>query len=175
LTDAAPPGAGGEPAPPGAAGAPAPPVAVRGVHHVGATVADVDAALAFWEPFLGVRARFRGRLARPYLGESVGHPGVEIEAALVDLPGGGLLELLDYRLDGRAEHDDDTKHPGNVHLCLAVEDAEAAWRRAVELGARPVRADGPVTIDAGPNEGARAAYLRVHDGISLELFQPPRG
>jgi hypothetical protein len=29
-------------------------------------------------------------------------------------------------------------------------------------------------VDGGPNEGARAAYLRIHDGISLELFQPPR-
>jgi catechol 2,3-dioxygenase-like lactoylglutathione lyase family enzyme len=149
------------------------PAPVRGLHHVGATVADVDAALAFWEPFLGVRARFRGLLSRPYLGESVGHPGVEIEAALVDLPGGGLLELLDYRLEGRVRHDDDTKHPGNVHVCLAVADAEAAWRRATELGATPVREAGPVTVDAGPNAGARAAYLRLHDGVTLELFQPP--
>jgi catechol 2,3-dioxygenase-like lactoylglutathione lyase family enzyme len=146
---------------------------IDGVHHVGASVADVAAALAFWEPFLGVEARFRGRLSRPYLGESVGHPGVEIEAALVDLPGGGLLELLEYQLDGREQTPDDTKHPGNVHLCLAVGDAQAAWARAVALGARPVREAGPVEIDAGPNAGARAAYLRIHDGISLELFQVP--
>jgi catechol 2,3-dioxygenase-like lactoylglutathione lyase family enzyme len=146
---------------------------VLGVHHVGASVADLDAALAFWEPFLGTRARFRGRLSRPYLGESVGHPGVEIDAAIVDLPGGAVLELLDYQLEGRLAGDDDTKHPGNVHLCLAVADAGAAWERAVALGARPVRAAGPVEVDAGPNLGARVAYLRVHDGISVELFQVP--
>jgi hypothetical protein len=33
--------------------------------------------------------------------------------------------------------------------------------------------DGPVDVDGGPNRGARASYLRIHDGISLELFQPP--
>lgn len=65
-----------------------------------------------------------------------------------------------------------TANPGNVHLCLRVRDARAAWDRAVELGARPVRAGGPVAVDAGPNAGARAAYLRIHDDISLELFQP---
>lgn len=146
---------------------------VRGVHHVGASVADLDAALAFWEPFLGVSARFRGRLSRPYLGESVGYPGVEIDAGIVDLPGRGVLELLEYRLDGREQTPDETKHPGNVHLCLAVSDAAAAWERAVSLGAQPVRAAGPVDVDSGPNEGARVAYLRVHDGISLELFQVP--
>lgn len=146
---------------------------VRGVHHVGATVADMDAALAFWEAFLDVRARFRGLLSRPYLGRSVGHPGVEIDAAIVDLPGGSVLELLDYHLDGRAQGDDDTKHPGNVHLCLDVADAGAAFARAVSLGARPVNPDGPVEVDSGPNRGARVAYLRVHDGISVELFQRP--
>jgi catechol 2,3-dioxygenase-like lactoylglutathione lyase family enzyme len=145
---------------------------VLGVHHVGASVADLDAALAFWEPFLGAPARFRGRLSRPYLGRSVGHPGVEIDAAILDLPGAGVLELLDYRLAGRVTHDEDTKHPGNVHLCLATDDVDAVWARAVGLGARPVHPDGPVTVDAGPNAGARVAYLRVHDGISVELFQP---
>lgn len=146
---------------------------VRGVHHVGASVSDLDAALAFWEPFLGVGARFRGRLSKPYLGESVGHPGVEIDAAIVDLPGGGVLELLDYQLDGRVQGDDDTKHPGNVHLCLKVADAGAAWERAVACGARPVRPGGPIEVDSGPNQGARVAYLRVHDGVSVELFEVP--
>lgn len=54
-----------------------------------------------------------------------------------------------------------------------MSDARAAWDRAVGLGARPVRAAGPVTVDAGPNAGAQAAYLRIHDDISLELFAPP--
>ncbi len=98
-----------------------------GVHHVGATVSDIPAALAFWEPLLGTKARFVGRLDRPYLGEHVGHPGVEIEAAIIDLPGGGALELLDYRLDGRATNPEDTATIGNVHLCLAVADCEAAF------------------------------------------------
>jgi catechol 2,3-dioxygenase-like lactoylglutathione lyase family enzyme len=146
---------------------------VRGVHHVGASVSDLRAALDFWEAFLGVPARFSGRLSRPYLGASVGHPGVTIDAGIIDLPGGGVLELLDYQLDDRHQGDDDTKHPGNVHLCLDVGDADAAWARAVELGARPVNPEGPVTVDSGPNEGARVAYLRVHDGISVELFQVP--
>jgi catechol 2,3-dioxygenase-like lactoylglutathione lyase family enzyme len=145
---------------------------IAGVHHVGATVGDMDAALAFWEALLERPARFRGLLSRPYLGESVGHPGVAIEAAFVDLPGGLALELLDYRLDGREQLSDDTKHLGNVHVCLAVTDADAVWRRAVELGARPIRPAGPVDVDAGPNLGARVGYLRVHDGISVEVYQP---
>jgi catechol 2,3-dioxygenase-like lactoylglutathione lyase family enzyme len=144
------------------------------VHHIGMSVASLAEALAFWESFLGVPARWRTTLDRPYLGTHVGMPGVAIEAAFVDLPGGTILELLDYQIAGKRANPDATANPGNVHLCLTVADAHAAWNHARACGARPVVRDGPVEIDAGPNIGARAAYLRIHDGITLELFQPPK-
>jgi catechol 2,3-dioxygenase-like lactoylglutathione lyase family enzyme len=137
------------------------------------SVSDLDAALAFWESYLGAPARWRTVLDRPYLGRHVGYPGVSIEAAFLDLPGGLILELLEYRVAEKEANPEANANPGHVHLCLRVDDAGAWWRRAVELGARPLVADGPVEVDGGPNRGARAAYLRIHDGITLELFQPP--
>lgn len=146
----------------------------RGVHHVGMSVASLDAALDFWRRFLGIEPRWRTVLDRPYLARHVGYPGIRIDAAFIDLPGGVVLELLDYQLDGKDANPEATANAGNVHLCLEVDDADAVWARAVEAGARPVVADGPVEVNGGPNEGAKASYLRIHDGISLELFQPPR-
>jgi catechol 2,3-dioxygenase-like lactoylglutathione lyase family enzyme len=149
-----------------------PPVAA-GLHHVGMSVADLDAALAFWERFLGKPARWKTVLDRPYLAQVVGYRGISIRAAFVDLPGGNTLELLDYQTSNRTANPQATANPGNMHLCLAVHDADSAWRLAVESGARPVSPAGPVEIDGGPNKGAKAAYLRIHDGITLELFQRP--
>ncbi len=145
-----------------------------GLHHIGASVASLDVALEFWAAFLGVRARSRALLSRPYLGLSTGYPGVVIEVALLDLPG-VVLELLAYRYDGLEQQPEATCNPGHVHLCLRVDDADTGWRHAVAAGARPMNPDGPVLVDAGPNEGARVCYLRIHDGISLELFQPATG
>lgn len=150
-----------------------PSATASGVHHVGMSVADLDVALAFWERFLGVEARWRTVLERPYLGRHLGYPGVRIDAAFVDLPGGIVLELLAYRVEGKTPNPEATANPGNVHLCLQVDDVRAGWERAVAAGARPVVPEGPIDVDGGPNEGARASYLRIHDGISLELFQPP--
>ena len=144
-----------------------------GVHHVGMSVADLDAALAFWAAFLGLPARWRTVLDRPYLGRVVGYPGIAIRAAFVDLPGGNTLELLDYQEPAKVANAEATANPGNVHLCLAVDDADGVWRHAVACGARAISTDGPVSIDGGPNKGAKAAYLRIHDGITLELFQRP--
>lgn len=147
---------------------------ISGVHHIGLSVADRDAALAFWEGFLGTKARWSTMLDRPYLGAIVGMPGVQIKAAFIDLPGGVIIELLDYQVDGRTANSDVTSNPGNVHICVRTDDAGHAWQKAVGLGARPLTPDGPVDIDGGPNKGARGAYLRIHDGITLEIFQPPR-
>ena len=149
------------------------PSADAAVHHIGMSVADLDAALAFWEAYLGAPARWRAVLDRPYLGRHVGYPGVSIEAAFLDLPGGLILELLEYRVAEKVANPEANANPGHVHLCLRVDDAASWWRRALGLGARPLVAEGPVEVDGGPNRGARAAYLRIHDGITLELFQPP--
>jgi catechol 2,3-dioxygenase-like lactoylglutathione lyase family enzyme len=144
-------------------------------HHIGMSVASIDAALEFWESFLSTKARWRTVLDKPYLGRHVGYPGVAMDAAFVDLPGGTVLELLDYRVAGKSPNPEATANPGNVHLCLQVSDAGSAWTRAVACGARPIVPDGPIDVTDGPNRGARAAYLRIHDGITLEFFQPPPG
>lgn len=150
-----------------------PSAALTGVHHVGITVASLETALAFWEKFLGRPARWTTILDRPYLSRVVGYPGVSIKAAFVDLPGGVVIELLDYhQVKGRAANPEATANPGNVHLCLAVGDAETVWRHAVACGARSVSGDGPANIDGGPNKGSKSGYLRIHDGVTLELFQP---
>ncbi len=146
---------------------------VTGTHHIGMSVASIERALEFWEGFLGHKARWRTVLDKPYLGRHVGYPGVAIDAAFIDLPGGGVIELLDYQVSDKKLNPDATANPGNVHLCLAVADCGAAWKRAVACGGRPIVPEGPIEVTHGPNTGARAAYLRIHDGITLEFLQAP--
>src|SRR6266516_4089661 len=114
------------------------------VHHVGLTVSELDAALAFWERFLGVQARWQTVLDRPYIGRHVGYPEVRIGAAFVDLPGSVVLELLDYRNVERVPTGEGSANPGHAHLCLPVEDVQSAFERALACGARPVQPAGPV-------------------------------
>ncbi len=145
------------------------------MHHVGMSVSDLGAALAFWERFLDVEARWQTVLERPYISKHVGYAGVRIRAAFVDLPGSGILELLDYQDVARTRLEEGSANPGHAHLCLAVDDIQAMFDRALACGARPVHPGGPIEVDAGPNQGARASYLRVPpDWHTLELFQPPR-
>lgn len=154
------------------AGAPAGAVPLRAVHHVGVTVADLERSVEFWARLVGTPPRARNVLDGPRVGELVGYPGVRIDRCWLDLPGGVALELLHYRDHTDAPYDPGTAHPGNVHVCLLVDDMGAAHAHAVSCGARPVSA-APVEVAAGPNAGARVAYLRDPDGVTIELFQPP--
>ncbi len=98
---------------------------MTGVHHIGITVASLEKALAFWESFLGKPARWTTVLDRPYLGRVVGYPASSIKAAFVDLPGGVVIELLDYhRIAERVANPEATANPGNVHLCLGSRTRE---------------------------------------------------
>ncbi len=140
---------------------------------MGVTVADLDRSVAFWERLLGTTGRDRGVLAGPRLGDLLGYPaGLKIEACWIDLPGGGALELLQYLDREEIALPEGTAHPGNVHVCLRVDDMDAAHRHALACGARAV-GEGPVDVAAGPNAGMRVAYLRDPEGVTLELRQLP--
>ena len=142
------------------------------VHHIGVTVGDLARSIAFWERMLGAPGRDRRTLEGPRVAELVGYPTVRIDCCWFDLPGGVALELLHYVEPAEPPYDPGSAHPGNVHVCLHVNDMEAAHARAVAGGARPV-SEAPVEIAHGPRAGSRVAYLRDPDGVTIELFQPP--
>jgi catechol 2,3-dioxygenase-like lactoylglutathione lyase family enzyme len=144
---------------------------ISGVAHVGMTVSDLEAAIVFWERFLGQPPTATPVLERPYVGELVGIPGVRIRAAFFELAQRVRLELLEYATDPREPSGLRHSQPGHAHVCMWTPDADAAWAWAVECGAEPVDPTGPVEIDAGQHKGMRAAYLRVPpDGHVVELF-----
>jgi catechol 2,3-dioxygenase-like lactoylglutathione lyase family enzyme len=145
---------------------------LRRVHHAGITVADLDRSIGFWERFLGVDPRRRTVLDGPQVERLVGYAGARIERCWLDLPGGTELELVQYLGRDDDAYADGTAHPGNVHLCLVVDDMNGAHRHALACGAAPV-GDGPIDVAAGPYAGGRVAYVRNPDGVTLELLQLP--
>lgn len=142
------------------------------VHHVGVTVADLDRAVSFWARLLDASPRDRRVLEGPQLATMVGYPRIRIEVCWLDLPGGTALELLRYLDRDDAPYHPGTAHPGNVHVCLQVDDMDSAHAHAVACGARPV-SERPIDVAAGPRAGARLAYLRDPDGVTIELVQEP--
>ena len=141
------------------------------VHHIGMTVVSLEESIEFWERLLAVKSRDRRILDAPHTGGIVGSAGTRIEVCWIDLPGSKTaLELLYYMNRDAPANEQDTARPGNVHVCLQVQDMDSCWAHAVSCGAVPV-SDAPIEVPVGPNTGAKAAYLRNPDGVTIELFQ----
>lgn len=144
-------------------------------HHIGVTVADLERSARFWSALLGVAPGPVEQLRGPQLGRLVGYPSARVDRRWLTLPGGLSLELLQYLEPDEEPYPAGSAHPGSVHICLVVDDMEPAQAHAEECGAVPVTGGGWVVVPAGPQAGARIAYLRDPDGVTIELFQPPDG
>jgi methylmalonyl-CoA/ethylmalonyl-CoA epimerase len=100
-------------------------VNLRGIHHVGLAVRDLDEAIATYERLFGAQVEHRDSLAAQ---------GVEAAALLV---GDGRIELLEPT-------GDDTpvgrfiarRGPGMHHVALETDDVETVLRELSGAGAR---------------------------------------
>jgi catechol 2,3-dioxygenase-like lactoylglutathione lyase family enzyme len=145
---------------------------VTGTLHTGLTVSDLERSLAFWRDLLELEVVMERVMDAPYVGEMVGYPGVEMRAAILRVPGGHQVELIEYvNVDG-ARIDGATGNPGAAHICLNVTDVAELHRRLKAAGYDTVT-PAPVLSTAGPNNGRPFAYVIDPDGFRIELAQIP--
>jgi catechol 2,3-dioxygenase-like lactoylglutathione lyase family enzyme len=143
---------------------------ITGFFHGGITVRDMDDSLRFYHDGLGLELEFDRILDAPYLNAVLGLDQDSIRAVYLRIPGGGFVELLEYRGIERLPATSRPCDYGAGHLCLYVDDVEAMHRHLVGLGYH-ARSDEVVDITAGPNMGARSCYMADPDGYAIELFQ----
>ena len=146
---------------------------LKGLHHAGVTVSDLDRSLVFYRDVLGLEVFVVAERTDQTIGQIVGYPGARIRLAFCGVPGDSArVELLQYLEPTGAPNDGETYRPASGHVCFRVDDIESHYEQLVAAGYTP-RSAAPVTILEGPNLGAKALYLRDPDGHTVELFQPP--
>jgi catechol 2,3-dioxygenase-like lactoylglutathione lyase family enzyme len=141
--------------------------------HVGFSVANIERSVEWYTFLLQEAPVLRGVWDVEYVSRVVGYPGLVLDAALWNLPGGTVLELLEYKRPSPGRVDMETYNVGNAHLCLVVDDLAAEFERL--QGRAEFRNPEPVEIPWGHFAGGRSCYLRDPDGISVELLQYPPG
>jgi lactoylglutathione lyase len=147
---------------------------ITGFFHGGITVKNIDESLRFYHEGLGLPLKFDRLLDGPYLNVLLDLTQTAIRAAFLDIPGGGFIELLEYQ---GIERFDASARPcdyGSGHFCFYVEGIDEIAERLLSMGYR-ARSEDCVDITAGPNQGARALYMKDPDGYYIELFQSAPG
>src|SRR5215472_10033828 len=115
---------------------------MRGIDHVGLTVADLDRAVDFWCGRLGFRLLNRATETGPDIASLIGEDSVELEIADLDAGDGRIIELIRYvRPAGRPVRAR-SSDPGSSHIPLRVDDLGAALERIQASPARQISLPG---------------------------------
>ena len=150
-------------------------MSLRSIDHFGISVENLDRSITWWTRFLQTEPFQRGTWTaselEDYVGRVVGYPGCAMSAAFWALPGGSVLELIEYHNPPTGHVDMETYNVGNSHLCFETEDMNAEYERLRDLV--EFRSAEPVQSVWGPYKGTLVCYLRDPDGISIELVQFP--
>src|SRR3954468_268482 len=144
---------------------------MRGMHHVGITVKDLDASIRFYHDVLGLPIVTE---PSPWfdsagLGPAVGVPGAALRQVCLQL-GETIFELLEYRSPpAELTAPLPSNEIGASHAAFLVDDIEATM---AELEAKGITFFSPVNVvDEGVLAGWRWVYFADPDGYPLELVE----
>lgn len=132
------------------------------IDHIGLSVGDLDAQLAWYQKAFGFES------ANPFAVEALG-----LRGAFLLGPEGVAVELLERHgsthrpPSGSAP--DELLSQGWGHLCFRVDDIGSVFDRLVAAGAGVINAPAP-----SPEPGVRFAYLTDPEGNFIELVDRDR-
>jgi catechol 2,3-dioxygenase-like lactoylglutathione lyase family enzyme len=144
-------------------------MAIRGIHHAGLVVDDLDRAVEFYGALLSMEVIERDHWEAPaeLEDQAVGLEGSSADGVMMT-GSDSYIELWQYRSPsplGDRPAQRGANEPGWRHLAIEVDDVHHEWRRVQELGGSAM--GEPVRLS---EDGAAAVYCRDPFGNILELM-----
>lgn len=156
-------------------------VFIKRIDHVSLTVLDMDAAVEFYTGVLGAKLAYRmepfdvaeiPRMedGRDWTEAHINVSGARLKIAMLKWEDSIGMELFGYQLP-----DDAVKIPprncdvGSRHLCIEVEDLDAAITHLKQNGCTPMA--GSIDMMDGPRPPSRSWYVLDPFGNQLELVE----
>ncbi len=151
------------------------------IDHIGITVPDLDAAIAFFTGVLGAEVWYHegpdGDLDGDLMWRELRvHPRASVRLAMLRFGSSTTVELLEYVVppgEARASAPRNSDHSA-AHLGLRVGDVDAAAEYLRAIPGVTVLA-GPTTVGEGISRGLRWIYFVTPWGLNMELVQLPAG
>ena len=142
---------------------------ILSARHTGLVVMDLERSIAFYRDIFGLELTGRAKEEGPYIEKLVGIPGAVVEWAKLKIPGGHVLELLQYLshpLSTPIEEIGKANRPGCSHLAFTVIDVEELYGVLQAAGYKCTHAP-----QVSPDNKVKVMYAHDPDGIILELVQ----
>jgi len=147
------------------------------IFHFGLSVTEMDRAIDFFTYCFDMEVVHSQVQDNPYSRRLVGEPEARFQITQMRFAegpqpvSGHVIELISYDTPTLPELTLRNPQPGATHLAFLVSDIHPVFERVVERGGVPL--SEPVAITEGVNAGGFACYVKVLDGIVIELLQRP--
>jgi catechol 2,3-dioxygenase-like lactoylglutathione lyase family enzyme len=151
---------------------------LAGAEHVGFTVPDLDAAVAFFTQVIGCTKAYQigpFQADDDWMQRQLGvHPRAILrKLAMLRCKTGPNFEIFEYEVDGQVVTPPANSDVGGHHLAFYVTDIAAA---VTYLKAQGLTVQGDVvTMQEGPSKGLSWVYFLSPWGMQLELVSAPHG
>ena len=139
---------------------------IKGMHHTGFVVNDLDAAVQFYQDTIGLKIQKRYERTGTPIGQVVGYENAHLKIALMGAGSDHTLELIQYMSPPPSERPTEERAVlGGNHLAFLVDDIEATYEAVVKGGATALNPPAEVA------PGRKACYMQDPDRNWIELLE----
>lgn len=143
---------------------------IKSAEHFSFTVSNIGVALHFFHDLMGLDVTSVMEVDRQDVQTIVGMPDAILRIAIVYVPGGANIELIEYARPKGRKVDSRPCNPGIAHIAFLVDDIERTY---LDLTAQGVHFVSPPVWAPG-NDGKGkwgVCYLKGPDDITIELIE----
>lgn len=142
--------------------------------HMGMVVGELEWTVPFFRDVFGFE--LIDTSPRDVKNQSfiTGVEGAQATISYMQSPG-LLLEIVQYtNPPDRIHHRPKMVEVGHYHICLLVDDIDAAVTACLAYDGRiSFLSSSPMEVDKGPNRGNKVIVMRLPDGVMVELISHP--
>jgi catechol 2,3-dioxygenase-like lactoylglutathione lyase family enzyme len=145
---------------------------VRGMHHIGITVPNIEEGIKFFEAVFGAVTVFRTgpfNVDDAFMKNKLGAaPQSRIrDLVFLRVGDGTSVELFEYSGDDKDAGFRRNSQIGGTHICFEVDDVFASAKRLKAMGVELL--EGPNMVEEGPLAGFNWIYFMTPWGQCLEV------
>ncbi len=143
---------------------------IKSTEHFSFTVSNLEETLHFFCDLLGLAATPIMDVNSEGVQRIIGIPGASLRIALVHLPDGKSIELIEYVKPKGEKIDLKTNNTGVAHIAFLVDDIDRMYGDLSKKGVQFVCE--PVWAPSNDGKGKwGVCYLRGPDSITLEFIE----
>jgi len=141
---------------------------IKGIHHAGFVVTDLEAMITFYRDVVGLRLLWERKGLSSFTSKLLNQDDAQTHVAMLETDSGERLELIWFERPERPEQHTDGIGAGTAHIAFQVDNLWSVYEKLLESGVRFRNPPAEITNELG---SIKAVYAQDPEGNWLEFLQ----